>query len=310
MKKIISIVIPCFNEEGNVKELYLKIKKEIASYHQYEFEIVFIDNASTDNTLDTLKSLASSDETLKIIVNLRNFGPIRSPCWALMQVQGAAAILIHSDLQCPPALIPLFINSWELGWKVVFGVKKKSKTNIFMYTLRKGYYRFLNVISEVKLINDATGFGLYDRDVLENIREVADPYPYLRGLVCEFGYPVKQIPFEELRRHTGKSKMNLYALYGDAMLGIVNHSTTPIRMASIFGFLMSAISFSIGLIYLVMKLVYWDNFALGIAPLVVGTLFLFGVLFVSVGIIGEYIASIQNYVRRRPMIIEKERINF
>lgn len=303
-------MVPCFNEEGNVEELFTRIKKQTELLAKYNFEVIFIDNASTDRTLEILRSIASTNLMLKVIVNLRNFGPIRSPYWALMQARGSAVILIHADLQTPPEIIPEFIKSWELGWTVVFGVKNKSKTNPIMYLIRKIYYRILNLISEVHLVNDATGFGLYDREVVDRIKAISDPYPYLRGLVCELGYPVKQINFDEQKRKSGKSKMNLYALYGDAMLGVVSHSIAPIRLASIFGFFVSGISFFVGINYLVLKLIYWDSFSIGIAPMVVGTLFLFGALFFCIGIIGEYILSIQGYVRNRPMVVEKERINF
>lgn len=310
MKKLISIVIPCFNEERNIVNLYHRIINQISELKNYDFNIIFIDNASTDNSVEILKSIAQEDTRLKIIVNLRNFGAVRSPCWAMLQAKGDAVILLHADMQVPPELINVFILHWERSWKVVFATKLKSNINGISARLRKFYYRFLNLISEVPLVNDATGVGLYDREVLEYIRKAGGPLPYLRGLVSEFGYPIKRVEYIEAKRGGGKSNVNFLAALGEGVIGIISHSIVPIRFVSLIGIVIASMSFIASFTYLVLKLIYWERYSVGIAPLIVGTLFLFGVLFICIGIIGEYVASIHRYIRGLPMVIEKERINF
>lgn len=282
----------------------------IGELDKYEFEIIAIDNASTDGTVGVLKELAKNDSRLKIIVNNRNFGHIRSPYWAMMQSRGAATIYLASDLQDPPEHIPQFIDYWEKGWKVVFATKPVSQTNALMHALRRMYYRVLDSISDVPMIKDSTGFGLYDREVLEHFRRINDPYPYIRGLVCELGYPVATIDFEQPRRGRGLSKNNFYTLYDIAMLGIISHSILPLRVAGMIGFGLAAMSFLVSLFYLVYKLVYWDSFPLGLAPLVILSTFLFGMLFIFLGVLGEYIGSIHLHLKNRPIVVERERINF
>lgn len=310
MKKLITIVSPCFNESENIVELYKRIKSSIDVLTQYEFEILFIDNASTDGTVEILKELIELDARIRVIVNTRNFGHIRSPYWGILQSRGNATIYLASDLQDPPEYIPIFINEWEKGWKVVLAFKPHSQNNLVFNWLRKLYYRILAKISETDLINDATGFGIYDKCVLDQIRIINDPYPYFRGLVCEVGYPIKTIPFEQPRRSRGLSKNNFLTLYDLAILGVVSHSVLPIRIAAFLGFIMGVSSLFIALIYLVLKLIFWDKFPLGSAPLIIGLFLLFGLLFVFIGLLGEYIASIHTYVRNRPIVVEKERINF
>lgn len=309
MKKI-SLVFPCFNEELNVDEIYLRTRNVINNLTDYDFDFIFIDNASTDATLEKLKALATSDLHVKIISNTRNFGHIRSPYWGLLQSQGDAAILIASDLQDPPELIPQFLVAWEEGYKIALAVKPESRTNPVVHSLRKLYYRILDAISEIPIVRDATGFGLYDRCVLEKIREINDPYPFFRGLVCELGYPIKKIQFTQARRVRGISKNNFYTLYDIAMLGIVSHSLIPIRMAAFFGVATGLLSILVAFVFLGLKLLFWDRIPVGVAPLMIGMFFMFGVVLVFIGILGEYIASIHGYVRNRPIVVEQERINF
>ncbi len=309
-RQLISLISPCFNEEGNIDELYRRASQVMADLPQYDFEYLFIDNASTDGTVDKLRALAGRDPRVRVIVNTRNFGHIRSPYWGLLQTRGAVTVVLASDLQDPPELIPDFIAEWEQGYKIVLAVKPMSRTNPLIHGLRKLYYRMLDGISEVAIVKDATGFGLYDRLVLDHLRQIHDPYPFVRGLVCELGYPIKTIPFAQPRRQRGISKNNFYTLYDLAMLGVVSHSVVPIRLAAITGFLTGLLSILVALVFLVLKLALWDRFPIGIAPIVIGMFFMFGVVMLFIGILGEYIASIHTYVRNRPVVIERERINF
>ena len=310
MSTLVSLSIPCYNEAENVDELYRRICSAISSATNYEFEFVFIDNASEDDTVQKLALLAAQDSRVKIIVNTRNFGHIRSPYWGMMQTKGDLTITLASDLQDPPELIPQFIAEWEKGWKIVLAVKPSSKTNFLVHKMRRLYYQILDGIANVDLVKDATGFGLYDRMVLDQLRKIADPYPYLRGLICELGFPIKTIPFTQPRRERGISKNNFYTLFDIAMLGIVSHSLVPIRLASICGLVIGFLSFLVAVFYTVMKLLYWDSFPMGMAPIVIGIFLLFSLLFIFIGLLGEYIGSIHSYVKNRPIVVEKERINF
>ncbi len=309
-RRLLSIVTPCFNEEDNIDELYCRVKAAIAPLTQYAFEIIFVDNASRDNTVARVKSLAVTDPTVKLIVNTRNFGHIRSPYYGIMQSRGDATIYLASDLQDPPEMIPEFIQNWELGYKLVLAVKPNSEANALIHTVRKSYYRFLDGISDISLLNDSTGFGLYDKVVLDQIREINDPYPYLRGLVCELGYEIKTIPFNQPRRTRGITKNNIYTLYDIAMLGIVSHSKVPIRIAAFAGFAIGLLSVFAAFVFLILKMLFWDKFPFGLAPIMIGVFFLFGMQLLFIGVIGEYIASIHTYVQKRPVVIEKERVNF
>jgi glycosyltransferase involved in cell wall biosynthesis len=309
-RRLLSIVSACFNEEDNVGELYRRIKLAIAPLADYNFEIILIDNASTDQTVPRLRVIAKGDPSVKVIVNTRNFGHIRSPYHGVSQSSGEATIYLASDLQDPPELIPDFIKEWENGYKLVMAVKPHSQSNPIVHALRKSYYRVLDGISDISLLRDATGFGLYDRDVLEHLREIDDPYPYTRGLICELGYEIKAIPFNQPRRSRGISKNNIYTLYDIAMLGIVSHSKVPIRIAAFAGFLIGGLSMFAAMVFLALKLMFWNSFPVGIAPLVIGVFFLFGIQLLFIGVIGEYIGSIHTYVQKRPVVVEKERINF
>jgi dolichol-phosphate mannosyltransferase len=309
-RPLLSIVTPCYNEQDNVRELYARITAVTKVLTKYEFELIFIDNHSLDGTVARLKELAAGDPMVKIIVNTRNFGHIRSPYYGIIQSRGEATIYLASDLQDPPELIPEFIQYWEQGYKLVMATKPVSKGVAWIHALRKAYYRFLDGISAISLLPDSTGFGLYDREVLDHLRQIEDPYPFLRGLICELGYEIKTIPFSQPRRQRGISKNNFYSLYDIAMLGIVSHSKVPIRIAAFAGFALGGVSVVVAIVFLILKLIFWNSFPLGIAPVVIGLFFLFGIQLMFIGIIGEYIGSIHTYLQRRPVVVEKERINF
>ena len=310
VKKLISIVTPCFNEEGNIEELANRIRRSMDGFPEYDYEHIFIDNASTDDTVARIKRLAAEDRRIKMIVNTRNFGHIRSPVHAVLQATGDAVIGMASDLQDPPELIGEFLQAWERGYKVVVAVKPKSRESWLMSRLRKAYYRTIGGISDVRLIPDFTGFGLYDREVIEQIREIDDPYPYFRGLISELGYDYAAIPFEQPRRVRGITKNNFYTLYDLAMLGITSHSKVPIRLATMAGFVLGALSLLVSIAYLLLKLLFWDYFTVGTAPILISLFFFASVQLFFIGIIGEYIGSIHTQVKRRPLVVEKERVNF
>jgi polyisoprenyl-phosphate glycosyltransferase len=308
--KSISIITPCFNEVDSVEELYRLICDIMSSQKNYQYEHIFIDNASIDGTVATLRRLAAADERVKVILNARNFGHIRSPYYGLLQAQGDAVIVMASDLQDPPALIPQFINKWEEGYKVVMGVKKHSEETPLFYLLRTIYYRTLQALSETRLVEHATGFGLYDQQVIQMLRSLDDPYPYFRGLIADLGYERATIAYDQPKRMRGITKNNFYTLYDMAMLGLTSHSRIPLRLATMVGFLAAAISFLVGLVYLVYKLIFWQSFSLGLAPVVVGLFFFGSVQLFFLGILGEYIGAIYTQVLKRPLVVEKERINF
>jgi len=310
MNKLISIVIPCLNEEKNIKILYAQLVKIMSALSKYDFEVIFIDNSSIDNSVLELKKLAAKDKRVKIIINNKNFGFQRSPVHGLMQSSGDAAILIGCDMQESPELIFKLVEAWEQGSMAVQLVKTASKINFLGHFIKKIYYRIVSKISNIELLNDATGNGLYDKKVIQNIKNLNDPNPYFRGLVSELGYAIKAIPYEEQRRIHGSSNNNWYVLYEAAMQGFTSYSVMPLRLVGIIGFMMASLSFLIGLIYAILKISNWDGYPIGLAPFIIGNFFLFGVLFIFVGIIGEYILSIQTYVKKRPLVIEKDRINF
>jgi glycosyltransferase involved in cell wall biosynthesis len=307
---LISVVTPCFNEEENVEEVYRQVQKVIACLDGYSYEHIFIDNASSDATVNIIKRLAREDKHVKLIVNSRNFGHIRSPYHALLQARGDAVILLVADLQDPPGLIRDFVNKWEEGYKIVLGVKTQSRETPAMFMVRKLYYDFIGRLSDIQLTKNNTGFGLYDRQIIETLRVIDDPYPYFRGLVSEIGFESAKIEYTQPSRLRGITKNNFYTLYDIAMLGITNHSKVPLRLATMLGFLMSALSFLIAAGYFVAKLVFWNYFSLGIAPRVIGLFFFSSVQLFFIGIIGEYVGSIQTQVLKRPLVIEKERVNF
>lgn len=310
MKKLISIVTPCYNEEENIVELRTRVKAVLSKLDGFSFEHIFIDNASNDRTQAILRQMAKNDKSVKVIFNLKNFGHIRSPYYGLLQAKGDAVIFLVSDLQDPPELIRKFIQKWQRGHQVVIGVKKASEENRWIFAIRKIYYRLIKKISETDQIENFTGFGLYDRSFLDTIRQISDPYPYLRGLVAEYGANRAEIEFVQPKRKKGKTNNNFYTLYDMAMTGFVNHSKVPLRLASFIGFGMAILSLFVALVYLIIKLVFWNEFNAGVAPLVIGLFFFSAVQLFFIGMIGEYIGAIYTQVRNRPLVIEKERINF
>lgn len=309
-KKLISVVSACYNEEGNVRECYEQVKKVFSEIGHYRYEHVFIDNASKDRTAKILRELAAEDKNVKVILNARNFGHIRSGYHAILHVQGDAVISVVSDLQDPPELIKEFVRKWEEGFPVVVAFKQESDESAFFFMVRKLYYELVSHLAEIDLNKNATGFGLYDRRFIEILKEMDDPYPYFRGLVSEIGLPMARIPYHQPARKRGITSNNFYRLYDMAMLGITNHSKVPLRLATMLGFAVSLLSLFIALGYLVCKLLYWNSFQLGLAPLEVGLFFFGSVQLFFIGILGEYIGAIHTQVLKRPHVVELERINF
>lgn len=308
--KLISVVTPCYNEEDNVKELYERVKKVFAGLQKYQYEHIFIDNASTDNTVQKLRSLAEHDKNLKVIVNARNFGHIRSPFYAMLQTQGDAVITLAADLQDPPELILEFLKKWEAGYKVAVGVKPTSEEKFPMSAIRRTYYNFVSKIADIKLVKNFTGFGLYDQAVIKILRQIDDAYPYFRGLISEIGFPIAEVPYEQPLRKHGKSKNHFYTHYDLAMLGITSHSKIPIRLATMGGFFLSLSSALIAVAFFILKLIFWNNFPMGIAPILIGVFFFASVQLFFIGILGEYVLSIHTQILKRPLVVENERINF
>jgi polyisoprenyl-phosphate glycosyltransferase len=307
----LSVVTGCFNEEDNVKELYDRICKTFSSeLPGYTFELIFIDNASTDRTVEVLKAISASDKRVKIIVNNRNFGHVRSGYHAMLQAKGQAVIAMASDLQDPPEMIPKFIQKWEQGYKVVLAQKTNTEETVLFSFIRRTYYSISSRLSEIELVSNATGFGLYDKRVMDDLRQINDPYPYFRGLICDLGYERALIPFDQPARKRGITKNNFYTLWDLAMLGITNHSKVPLRLATFSGFCVGVFSFFVAAAYLIYKLLFWSSFQVGTAPLVIGMFFIGAVQLVFIGVLGEYIGSIHTQVLRRPLVIERERINF
>lgn len=308
--KTITLFTPCYNEEKNINALYSRVCSVIEKIPDYHFEYVFIDNASTDNTLQVLKDIAKKDARIKVIANVRNFGHIRSPYYGLLQCMGDAVIAMVADLQDPPEMIPKLIEEWEKGSALVLGVKTQSKENPLMFLVRKTFYSIIKRISTTEQLKNYTGFGLYDQKFLEVVRKIDDPYPYFRGMVMEYGWNIKTVEYTQDKREHGKSKNNFFTLYDLAMLGFVNHSKLPLRLSAFIGFFSAIISFMVALGYFIYKLLYWDNFQVGTAPMVIGVFFFSSVQLFFIGIIGEYIGAIHTQVRKRPLVIEKERVNF
>jgi polyisoprenyl-phosphate glycosyltransferase len=309
MKKI-TLVSGCYNEEDNLDDLIKRTFAIAAKFPQYEWEYIIVDNCSTDSSPDVLRRLAAADKRIKVIFNTRNFGYIRSPYYGILQGRGDAVIYLASDLQDPPELIADFIPKWEQGFKVVAAIKNESEESPLFFLARKAYYTCVASLSNVDLLKNFTGFGLYDQTVIEHMRQMDDPYPYFRGIIAELGFPIARVSFVQPRRKRGFSKSNFYSLYDVAMLGFTNHTKVPLRLATMFGFLFSVVSFIVGCAYLIAKLVFWKYFAMGQAPIVVGLFFLGSVQMLFIGVLGEYIGAIYTKVTRRPLVVEKERLNF
>jgi glycosyltransferase involved in cell wall biosynthesis len=308
---LLTILTACYNEEGNVREVYEQVRAAMQTLPGYGYEHLFIDNASTDGTVAILRELAAADKRVKVIVNTRNFGHIRSPYYALLQARGDAVMICVADLQDPPELIPQFVRKWEEGYKVVIGVKQGSQESWLMRRTRKFYYWLVGRLSsDVELVHNFTGFGLYDREVVEQFRSTDEQYPYFRGLVSYFGHEQAEIPYMQPARTRGVTKNSFFSLYDIAMLGITNHSKVPLRIATMAGFVISILSLLVALGYLVAKLMYWNELQMGTAPLLIGIYFFGAVQLFFIGILGEYIGSIHTQVHKRPLVVEKERINF
>ncbi len=308
--KTISIVTPCYNEQENVEELHRQVRDVMAAVGRYPYEHIFIDNSSLDETVPILRRLAAADPNVKVIVNARNFGHIRSPIHALLQARGDAVLCIVADLQDPTNLIPTLIAEWEAGFYMVLGIKRTSEENSFMFFLRKQYYRLAERLSSIESFQNFTGFGLYDRKVVELVRSFGDPYPYFRGMLAEIGLPYKKIYYDQPKRKFGITKNNWYTLYDIGMLGIINHSKVPLRLATFVGFLGAAGSFLVALIYLILKLTFWYTFSFGLAPMLIGIFFIASIQLFFLGVIGEYVGAIYTQVQKRPYAVELDRINF
>jgi glycosyltransferase involved in cell wall biosynthesis len=302
-------VTPCYNEEENVMELSRRISA-IMNILPYDYEHIFIDNASTDSTVKKIKDIAAQDRRVKLIVNARNFGHIRSPYYAILQSKGDACVAIASDLQDPPELIVEFIKKWEEGYKTVLAVKPESQENLIMFFIRKIYYRLIDRISDVTLVRNATGAGLFDKAVVNILKDIQDPYPYFRGLICEIGFPIATVPFNQPRRSRGVSKNNFYTLYDIAMLGITNHSKIPLRLMAMGGFLLSFLSLVVAIVFFVAKILFWNSYQLGSAPMLIGIFFFGAIQTFFIGVLGEYVGSILTQVRKLPLVVELERVNF
>ena len=305
----ISIITPTYNEVENIEKLYLEIKNQFVKI-SCDYEHIIIDNCSNDGAIDKIKKLASTDENLKIIINSKNYGHIRSPFYGLLQSSGDASILMASDFQDPVELIPEYIEKWKKGCKIVLGEKNTSEESNIKFSLRKLFYNFLNKISDFELTKNTTGSGIFDKSVIEKLKKINDPYPYFRGLIAELGEEIETIKFNQPLRKHGVTKNNIATLYDIGILGIVKHSRTPLRFMVVLGFISSVISLLIGIFYLVYKLFFWKSFALGLAPIIIGIFIVSSIHIKLLGLVGEYIGVILLHQRNLPLVIEKERINF
>jgi len=308
--RTISIVSPCYNEEGNVEELYERVRAVMHRLSGYRYEHIFIDNASSDGTVRILREIAARDRNVKLIVNTRNFGHLRSPMHALYQAAGDAVVLLLSDLQDPPELIEEMVKEWEAGTPIVIGVKATSDENPVMFWARKKYYQLVRRLAEIETYDNFLGYGLYDRKVMEILKRFGDPYPYLRGMIAEIGLPHRELPYNQKRRKRGLTKNNFYTHYDLLMLAITSLSKVPLRLATFAGLACSLMSLMAGFFYLAYKLLFWNSFTLGMAPAIIGV-FLFGSIeLFFIGILGEYIGAIHTVVQDRPLALERERVNF
>lgn len=313
MKKKISIVIPCYNEQDNVAAISAKVKEQfdtVELLRKYDYEILFMDNASKDETRERIRELAAADKHIKAIFNAKNFGQFNSPYYGMLQTDGDATMLMAADFQDPPELIAKYVEGWEEGYKIVIGVKAHSTDGSFIYALRCLYYKMIRKFSQVDQIEHFTGFGLYDKAFIEVLRKLDDPTPFLRGIVAELGFKRKEIPYDQPRRRAGITSNNLYTLYDAAMLSFTSYTKVGLRLATFAGAICSGISMLVALIYLVMKLIWWDRFPAGTAPLLIGMMFLGSVEIFFIGLLGEYVLSINQRVMKRPLVVEEERVNF
>jgi len=310
MKKI-SVLIPCYNEQENI----IPISNEIISIFEielsgYDYEIIFIDNLSTDNTRPLLRDICRRNPRIKAIFNVRNFGQFNSPYYGMCQTTGDCTILICADFQDPVKLISVFVAEWEKGYKIVSAIKTTSKENKFLRFIRTCYYKTIKKMSDIEQIEHFTGFGLYDKTFIDVMKNLHDPIPFLRGVVAELGFQRKEIEYEQQKRRAGKTKNNWYTLYDAAMLSFTSYTKIGLRIATIGGFITAGLTFIVAIVYFVFKLLYWDTFSAGIAPLVIGVFFLSSLQLFFIGFIGEYVMTINNRIMNRPLVIEEERINF
>lgn len=303
----ITIVTACFNEADNVEELHRRIRSVMATQPDIDYLHLFIDNASTDPTVSILRRIAADDPHVAVIRNARNFGHLRSPYHGILQAPGDAVVSMASDLQDPPELLPQFLDAWRGGAKVAMGVKIKSEESLIFWTVRTAYYRLIKRLADTEVIEHATGFGIYDREVVDILRDLRDPYPYFRGLISEIGFPPVRIPFEQPLRRRGITKNNAYTLWDTAMLGLTTHTRVPLRLTTFAGFGLGGLSFCVSMLYLVWKLLYWDTFELGWAPVLIGIFLLGAVQLVSIGMLGEYVGAVLTHIRQVPHAIEAER---
>ncbi|MDD6331704.1 MAG: glycosyltransferase family 2 protein [Clostridium sp.] len=311
MKKTVSILIPCYNEEENVGPMSEAIVNLFENeLTQYNYELVFIDNDSHDKTRELLREICSKNSNIKAIFNAKNFGQFNSPYYGILQTTGDCTISMVCDFQDPIELIPKYLKEWENGYKIVIGIKTSSKESKIMYFLRSVYYKMIKKFSDVDQIEHFTGSGLYDREFVEVLRNLKDPKPFLRGIVAELGFRRKEIPYEQPQRRAGKTHNNFYTLYDAAMLSITSYTKIGLRLATFVGCGVGMVSLVVALIYLIMKLVMWDQFQAGMAPLLIGMCFLGALQLFFIGLLGEYILSINERVMNRPLVVEEERINF
>ena len=309
MKKI-SVLVPCYNEEENVEPISEAILAELNKLEKYDYELVFIDNCSIDTTREKLENLCKGNPKIKAIFNSKNFGQFNSPYYGLMQTTGDCTILMCADFQDPVDMISKFVSEWENGYKLVIGIKNKSKENRFMYALRTLYYKIIKKISKTEQIEHFTGFGLYDKSFIDVLRKLDDPTPFLRGIVAELGFQRKEIPYEQAKRKAGKTHNNFYTLYDAAMLAFTSYTKIGLRLATFVGAIVAFLSFIIGLVYLILKLAFWNDFAAGMAPILIGMFFLGSMQLFFIGFLGEYILAINARSMKRPLVIEEKRINF
>ncbi len=310
MKKI-SILIPCYNEEENVIPMSQAIDNLFTTeLSGYEYELVFIDNDSKDNTRPLLRELCENNKSIKAIFNAKNFGQFNSPYYGMLQTTGDCTILMAADFQDPVEMIPKYVAEWENGYKIVIGIKTSSKESRVMYTVRSLYYKLIKTFSDVEQIEHFTGFGLYDKDFLDVLRDLKDPTPFLRGIVAELGFRRKEIPYEQPKRRAGKTSNNFMRLYDAAMLSITSYTKIGLRLCTFFGMFTACLSALIGFIYLILKLVMWDNFSAGMAPVLIGMFFLGAIQLFFLGFIGEYILSMNTRIMNRPLVVEECRLNF
>lgn len=309
MKKI-SVLIPCYNEEENIIPIGNAIIEQLDRLNDYDYELVFIDNCSKDKTREKIKNLCLKNKKIKAIFNAKNFGQFNSPYYGMLQATGDCVIPICADFQDPVELIPKFIAEWEKGYKIVCGIKKTSRENKIMRFLRTCYYKLIKKMSDVEQIEHFTGFALYDKDFINVLRNLNDPTPFIRGIVAELGFDRKEVEYEQPKRRAGKTSNNFYTLYDAAMLSFTSYTKIGLRMATFLGAIISVISFIIGLVYLVLKLIYWDTFPAGATPTLIGIFFFGAIQLFFIGFIGEYVMAINTRVMKRPLVIEKRRINF